>query len=264
MHIIERITRIDPFFGRIGLSIGNFEGFHRGHIKIIARLIAESRKKNLLSTVITFKQHPLKILSGKEPQKLWAPCDKIESFKKAGIDLLIYIDFSPAFSATMPLDFITELKKNLSPRLLCLGSSFRFGKKNAGDLKLLANVSLRFQFQLVSVDEVLLHDVPVSSTRIRNAVKAGKIGLAENMLGRKYSVYLVNDPENSMLNPFISNVALPAEGLFSGEIENLRTKQKRAETFNIVNGCFQPVSKEKFQNNQLYEFYFDRTGGSEK
>ena len=73
MYISERIKRVDRFYGKIGLTIGNFEGHHRGHVEILGSLVKESRKRGLYSAVITFKEHPLKILGGVDPEKLWAP-----------------------------------------------------------------------------------------------------------------------------------------------------------------------------------------------
>ena len=264
MYIIENIRRIEPFHGRVGLSIGNFEGFHRGHVKIIKRLINECKKLKLFSAVITFKQHPLKVLSGYEPEKLCAAADKIWCFKKSGIDLLIYIDFSPEFSATSPLDFLIQLRKSLSPRILCLGSSFRFGKNNEGNLQLLLDTSEEFQYKLISVDEVLYIGKPVSSTRIRNAIKEGKIKLATDLLGRQYSVYLAAESGNTLMKTFISNVAVPLTGKYSGKIEGLTTKELCSESFKISNKSFSPVSKDKYVNNQIYQFYFDPIDAGEK
>ena len=264
MYIIERIKKLDPYFGQVGLSIGNFEGFHRGHIRIIGCLMRESKRKKLYSAVITFKQHPLKILSGKEPERLWAPFDKIESFKDTGIDLLMYIDFSKEFSANTVHDFLTDLKLKLAPKLLCLGSNFRFGKDNSGDIEILEKLSHRYQFTLNPVEEVMLDGLPVSSTRIRAAVKAGNMKLAERMLGRRYSVHISKDSSDLSLKPFIPNVALPQRGMFSGIIEELHTKKGRNESFKIENRYFQPISNGKFINGVLYKFHFDAKDSNEK
>ena len=257
MYIIECIKKVDPFFGRTGLTIGNFEGFHEGHIAIIQTLVKETRKRGLFSAVITFKQHPLKVLGSCEPEKLWAPMDKIDSFKKAGIDLLVYIDFSTKFSGTMPVDFLAHLNEVMKPKLYCLGGSFRFGKNNSGDMELLKRVSSRFNYRLISVCDVMCRGAPVSSTRIRSAVKSGNFGLVEELLGRRYSVYLAANPDNSTsMLPFITNCAVPCDGPFSGELEYLRTKENRKQRLIVSHHRFQSEQKGEFKNGGLYKYYF--------
>ena len=257
MHISESIKRIDRFYGKIGLTIGNFEGHHRGHAEILGSLVKESSKRGLYSAAITFKEHPLKILKGADPEKLWAPCEKIYSFKKAGIDLLLYIDFSKNFSSKVPSDFLHELDISLKPKLYCLGSSFRFGKDNIGDVKLIEQLSGKFQFDLIPVDDVLFHDAAVSSTRIRQAVKSGNIELAGELLGRKYSVHLVGSPEDPFaLEPFISNYALPCEGLYSGKLVCLNTNESSTENMKIRDNCFQSDNIRKYRAGYLYKYYF--------
>ena len=257
MYIIECIKKVDRFFGRIGLTIGNYEGFHRGHTAIIQTLVEETRKRGLFSAVITFKQHPLKVLGNSEPEKLWAPPDKLGSFKKEGIDLLIYIDFSKNFSCIMPEDFLALLNEVMKPKLFCLGSSFRFGKNNSGEMELMKRVSSRFNYEIISVRDIMLHGAPVSSTRIRSAVKAGDFRLVEELLGRKYSVYLMADPDNSsFMLPFITNCAVPCDGSFSGELKCLRTKEIRKQRFIVSDHCFQSDRKDGFKNGGLYKYYF--------
>jgi FAD synthase len=264
VHIVERISGIVPYFGKIGLSIGNFEGFHRGHTRIIECLVKESRKRNLYSAVITFKQHPLKILAGREPERLWAPGDKLISFKKAGIDLLIYIEFSREFSSKLPLDFIVDLNQKLFPNLICLGGNFRFGRDNSGDIQFLQRISQRFQYTLISINEVKLEGMPVSSTRIRNAVKLGNMQNTASMLGRKYSVHLKKEKDKAQFKPFISNVALPKRGRFPGVIENLQTKETSQEIIFIEDNILRSSLKENYIESQIYKFYFNPVTQLEK
>ena len=257
MYIIERIKRIERFYDKLGLAIGNFEGNHRGHIEILSSLVRESRKRDLSSAVITFKEHPLKVLAGVEPERLWAPCEKIHNFKQAGIDLLIYINFTLGFSSTVPSDFLRELDEVLKPRLFCLGSSFRFGKDNKGDVELVKNLSGKFKYELITVDDVMLHDSAVSSTRIRRAVKSGSIELAGKLLGREYSVSLVGKPgDPSTLEPFISNYALPGSGLFKGKLVCQATDEENVEYLRINGNCFQSETGKKFKEGFLYKYYF--------
>jgi len=257
VYISERIKRVDRFYGKIGLTIGNFEGHHRGHTEILGSLVNESRKRGLYTAAITFKEHPLKILRSADPEKLWTPCEKIYSFKKAGIDLLLYIDFTKNFSSKEPKDFLHELDVTLKPKLYCLGRGFRFGKDNLGDVKFIMQLSGAFQFDLIPVDDVLFQDAAVSSTRIRKAVKSGNIELAGELLGRKYSVHLVGSSEDPFtLEPFISNYALPFEGLYSGKLVCLNTNESSVENMEIGGNCFQSVNRMKFRAGYLYKYHF--------
>lgn len=233
VHIIERIEKLEPFYKRIGLSIGNFEGFHRGHTKIIQSLLHESKKKGLFSAVLTFKQHPMKVLNGGEPERLWAPADKLESFVKAGIDLLIYIDFSREFSSLSPLEFIRMLKVRFAPRIFCLGANFRFGQNNEGDIAFLKRVSHSHGFTIISVAEQLHKGAPVSSTRIRRAVKDGRMKLASDMLGRNYAIDLRLAFDGKTLSPFVPNTALPDRGAYCGELLDPVTKRKQRASMRI-------------------------------
>lgn len=249
----------------IALTVGNFEGFHRGHLKIIKTLIAESRKRGLFSSVITFKKHPMTVIFGIEPEKLIAPSEKIEFFQKEGIDLLFNIDFSREFSETMPLDFLRNLKEVLSPKLYCLGSSFRFGKHNLGDIELIKKSASVFNYELVSVKDMLLYDLPISSTRIRSAIKEGQFVLVEKLLGRRYGVYL--EPDQGVkggLRSFISNTALPDYGRFSGEIVDLIARKKKREIVNVSNSIFLNSYRNSVKDDTLYKYYFERSIEEEK
>jgi riboflavin kinase/FMN adenylyltransferase len=265
LYIVERIKRVERFYGKIGLAIGNFEGHHRGHVEILRSLVSESRKRGLLTAVITFKEHPLKVLAGVEPERLWAPCEKIHSFKETGIDLLIYINFTMDFSLTEPADFLRELDAAFKPRLFCLGSSFKFGKDNKGDVGLLKNLSKDFNFDLIAVDDVMLFDSAVSSTRIRGAVKSGRVDLAGDLLGRKYSVHLAGKPGDPFtLEPFILNYALPGKGLFKGELVCMSTHEKSIEYLRIMGNCLQSEKRKKFREGCLYKYYFfNNTDGNQ-
>jgi riboflavin kinase/FMN adenylyltransferase len=252
MHVVERIHRIEELYGRIGLTIGNFEGFHRGHLKIIQRLISECRGRGLSSAAITFKDHPQKVLSG---------YDKIRCFKKSGIDLLFYVDFSPSFAATSPNRFILELQKKLYPKLLCLGKRFRFGKNNKGDIAFLKTLSSNIGFTLIPVVEAVYRNQPISSTRIRAAIKDGRFSQVCDMLGRDYSVYLELDEGRKAFRPFIPYMAFPESGLFSGVVEHVETGERYAESIRIEHGLFLPVQHRDYRNMQLYRFSFDPMDG---
>jgi len=236
LYIVEKIKKIDFYYNKIGLTIGNFEGFHKGHLQIIRTLVKESRKRGLFPAVITFKAHPLKVLQKREPEKLSAPCDKLLRLQNEGIDLLMYIDFSTKFANTEPGAFLSMLKSNLSPRLICLGKAFRFGRENQGNTDLIRTCSQKLGYELLAVDDVKWDGSAVSSTRIRNEVKKGNFTLAQTLLGHSYYVYVTLKQEDPLLlKPFISHWALPEDGSFYGTLENMLTKERK-DTVLTVSG----------------------------
>jgi FAD synthase len=263
MRLVERIEIIEGYEGKLGLSIGNFEGFHRGHLKILNTLIVGCRNMGLFSAAVTFKEHPLKVLSGYEPEKLCSPADKIGCFERSGIDLLFSIDFSRRFAQTPPVDFIRELDRKLRPRLLCVGSSFRFGKGNEGNISLLEKLSREFGYLLLSVEEELYEDEPISSTRIRGAIKLGRFRHVFEMLGRVYSVYLVREEGAAALHTFVPNLALPAHGVFTGTVrtggEGVQCEEtgRWEESFRLDSGLFFPVRHDRYRPGMHYQFSFD-------
>ncbi len=224
MYIVETIKKLEYFYGKVALTIGNFEGFHRGHLRIVRSLVQKSKDRGLLPAVLTFKEHPLSILLNKRPEKLSAPSDKIAMFEEQGIELLLYVHFSRQFADLIPLSFLSFLKSTLLPRLYCLGRGFRFGKGNHGDTALLREYGPQLGYEFMEVDAVSWGGAPVSSTRIRNAVKKGNFELVSNLLGKRYYAYFVlTQTDPPLFSSFFPDWALPTEGRFSGCLENVQT-----------------------------------------
>jgi riboflavin kinase/FMN adenylyltransferase len=219
LYIIERIKRVDEFHNRIGLSIGNFEGLHRGHYQILRSLVSQSKQGGLKAAVMTFKEHPLKIVRNMEPEKLNVPGEKVIELKNEGIDFLMYLNFSKEFADTQPLTFMDLLKRELSPRLLCLGNSFRFGRGNTGTIDFLRKNAERYGYEMFVVNDVIHDGAPISSTRIRDAVKKGQFSLVRELLGRNYQIYVTVVSENPYkLKPFVQNCAIPDKGAFHADL----------------------------------------------
>jgi len=224
MYIVETIKKLEYFYGKVALTIGNFEGFHRGHMSIVRTLVQEAKNRGLLPAVLTFKEHPLSILLDKRPEKLSAAHDKIVMFMDEGIELLLYIHFSRQFADLDPLSFLAFLKSTMSPRLYCLGRGFRFGRGNSGDTALLREYGPQFYYELLEVDDVSWGGLPVSSTRIRNEVKKGNFKLVRNLLGKRYYAYFIpRQIDPPVFSSFFPDWALPTEGRFSGCLENVQT-----------------------------------------
>lgn len=215
MYIVESIKNVDEFYGNVGITIGNFEGFHRGHQKIITALKEGCKKRRLKPAVLTFKTHPLRIIKGFEPEKLWSQNDKIKAFSEEGIKFLISINFTRSFADISAENFIKMLVSSVNPALICLGEEFRFGRGNSGSVDMVEEYSEVFNYEFIRVQDALFDGEPISSTRIREAVKSGNIRWASIMLGRNYSFYF-KISDSRFFEPFIENQALPYRGRFEG------------------------------------------------
>ena len=243
MYILERVRRVDPFYGKTGLTIGNFEGFHRGHREIIRTLASRSRRNGLYVGAITFKEHPLKVIRGFEPERLTLPHEKLTLLREAEIDLLFYLEFSSGFADITPEEFLLMLYEHVAPRLLCLGRSFRFGRENRGDIEFLQKNAPTYGFEVLVVEDVLHDGEPVSSTRIRAAVERGDFALANAMLGRPYHLYATALPGELLLKPLCENCAFPITGVYEGELCSVESDERRKviierahEGFNVTRG----------------------------
>jgi len=257
LYIVETLKRIDPFYGKIALTIGNFEGYHLGHVEVIRILKEEAKRNKLFPAVISFKQHPMKVIKGREPGRLWTPGDKLIQFIKEEIALFIYLDFSKEFASTSPLIFLKILQATLNPKILCLGESFRFGKDNLGEIKLVKECEKKYGYNLIPVKEVIYHGLPISSTRLRKAIKHGDFEQTNQMLGRPYSVYLIKDfRKDGVLKPFIENMALPCEGYYKGKLKEIDKKPDADVKFLIKNGFFYHDNLGFMLKDTLYKFCF--------
>jgi riboflavin kinase/FMN adenylyltransferase len=256
VHIVESLKPLEGYAGRLGLTIGNFEGFHRGHLAIIRTLVRECRRRSLVPSVITFTQHPLRVLGKGAPERLSAPEDKLHRLEREGVDLVFLLEFTPSFARMEPLAFLTHLHRCFSPRLYCLGSEFRFGRSNRGTADVLVENAPAFGYDLISVGEVFQDGSPISSTRIRGEVKEGRFEEVRKLLGNCYYVYLTVDSGegSTRLRLFFDNWAIPRSGSFDGEIEDMDSGRRTHLTLTIGRGGIQ-VSK-KLPPARLYRFYF--------
>lgn len=271
MHIIENLEAAERYRGRVGLAIGNFEGLHRGHLAIISTLVAECGRRGLVSAVMTFRRHPLGVVGASEPERLVAPLDKIGRMAGEGVGLLLYLDFTASFAALEPCEFLWLMNRYLAPRLYCLGETFRFGRANRGDLELMRDCRERMGYDLLAVEEVPCNGGPISSTRIREEVKAGRFERVRELLGTCYYTYLKPAGDGRM-QLFIHNWALPGPGSYRGELEGLEEGGRRQAVLRIEER--EEGSRDLFlepagRNGEeaasgLFRFYFVSPCGEEK
>ncbi|HXI09345.1 MAG TPA: bifunctional riboflavin kinase/FAD synthetase [Thermodesulfobacteriota bacterium] len=171
------------------LTLGNFDGLHLGHLKIIRGVAARARKLGVSSVVYTFDPHPLKVVSPhKSPPLLIDMEDKVRLIEAAGVDCLIFASFTREFAAKHPRQFVEEAIVPLSVKEVWVGHDFRFGSGKAGTVEHLKELGEEFGFRVVVIGAYRKGGHIVSSSRIRTLIAEGKVGEAAGLLGRRYSV----------------------------------------------------------------------------
>ena len=259
MIIIEKLEKIPQYYGKIALTIGNFEGYHRGHKAIVRTLKAEADRRKLSTCIITFKNHPLKLLKGIEPQRLWSKCDKVITFYREGIDLLIYLDFSLEFAHQEPEDFLNLIKKSINPSLICLGETFRFGRENKGDINLVKSYSKINGWNFLPIKDLEIYGTKISSTIIRNKIREGDFNSVTAMLGRKYSIYLKPEHDwykKNVMKLFVDNMAVPDNGIYKGELIDLKRKEYYDTIAKFKGDLIVVLSDNILKMDSLYSFNF--------
>ena len=171
-------------------TIGNFDGVHLGHRRILEAVVARARDAGRPSIAITFEPHPTAVLRPDQaPRRLQTLHQKEEQIEALGIEWLLVVPFTRDFSLTEPEDFVRNfLCRKLSVSELYLGSHFAFGRGKRGNLELLKSLGPTCGFATHGVDEVFFEGEPISSTRIREAIGRGEVAAAAAMLGREYEL----------------------------------------------------------------------------
>jgi riboflavin kinase / FMN adenylyltransferase len=177
-------------FQPIVLALGNFDGFHLGHQKLLRYVVSQAKKERALSAVLTFPQHPHSMLHPEsKPMMLMSVEQKLSCLAQAGIDLCFLQSFTPEFSKLTPEDFVTKvLVKKLRIREICMGYDAHFGRGRKGDTRLMERLARSNGFLFKQMKPVMLGGKPVSSSRVRELLIQGKVENAQECLGRPFSM----------------------------------------------------------------------------
>jgi len=190
METLRSIPELSTLPGPLFLAIGVFDGVHRGHQTVISTSAGHARAVNGTPVVVTFDPHPEKILRPETaPHLLTATPHKIALIRDLGMAHLLIITFDKQFAATEPEDFVQQLAQHSKPlREICVGHEWSFGKNRRGNLELLKKLGAQSDFNVVGIPPVTVNGEIVSSTTIRQAVEAGDLRKAAEMLGREYTI----------------------------------------------------------------------------
>jgi len=174
------------------ITIGTFDGVHRGHQKVIARLKEIARSHGGESVIFTFYPHPRLVTApGESNLRLLTTLEeKKVLFARFGIDHLIVFPFTKAFSQLTYAKFVEEvLVKQLHTNCLVVGYDHRFGKNREGGFEYLQNCADKFGFEIEKLDVLLIDEAYVSSTRIREALEEGDVATANKFLGYRFTLH---------------------------------------------------------------------------
>src|SRR5438067_4801649 len=190
MLVFHKLEEVPAAFGPSVVSVGNFDGVHRAHSRVLCELIRQAAARNAKSVAVTFEPHPVRILRPDAPLRLITPtAEKLLLLEKSGIDSVLVLPFTRDMSLLSAQDFAQQILRD------CLGSievhegyNFRFGHKAAGDVKLLAELGRELKFEVVVYPEMMVRRQSVSSSRIREMIRSGQVSRARPLLGRPFSI----------------------------------------------------------------------------
>lgn len=172
------------------LTIGNFDGLHRGHQAVIERVRERGAALGLPAALMTFDPTPRAFFAPDDPPpRLSSLREKMEDAARLGIDVFVRARFDRAFAQLSPEAFLDDLiERRLGARAILVGRDFRFGHRRAGDIHTLERFAGKRDIELLPVPDVCIDGARVSSTRVRECLKAGDVQAASRLLGRAYRV----------------------------------------------------------------------------
>jgi riboflavin kinase/FMN adenylyltransferase len=217
MEIIIGLEAFDKSYPDTVLTIGNYDGVHLGHRKILSMVLQKAKEIHGTSMVMTFEPHPVKVLSPERNIKLLTTSDeKARLIEAMGIDILLLVNFNKEFANMLPDDFIDEvLVKKLNVKEIIVGTNYAFGKHKKGTIDLLRRRGEKYGFQVKAVRNVMVHGNIVSSSSIRSLLLKGAVHEVSNYLGRAYSiegqVIKGKGRGKTLLNIPTANITTPVE-----------------------------------------------------
>ncbi len=211
------------------LTIGSFDGIHRGHRKLIRQMLAAAQAENLPTTVLSFFPHPSVVLRGSKPAfYLSSPDEKAQRLGMLGVDYVINQRFDLELSHLSAAAFLDWIDGRLHPKGLWVGPDFALGYRREGDITYLKSVAGERGFRLHVIEPAMLDGDVVSSTRVRVALRSGELALAGRLLGAAFTLPgdfdgfhpAAQDPDLLTLSMDVSEErACPSEGLYAGRLE---------------------------------------------
>lgn len=265
MEIVIGLEELNTSYPNTVLTIGNYDGVHLGHQKILSMVLERAKEINGTSMVMTFEPHPVKVLAPERNIKLLTTSEeKARLIEAMGIDVLLFVNFNKEFANMLPDDFINEvLVKKLNVKEIIVGTNYAFGKQKKGTIDLLRRRGEKYGFHVKAVRNVMVHGNTVSSSSIRGLLLKGAVHEVSNYIGRSYSiegnVIKGKGRGQSLLHVPTANITTPVEIAPKEGIYAVRVGLKD----NIYNGVANIGKNPTFGNTDVsYEVHLFNFSGN--
>jgi riboflavin kinase/FMN adenylyltransferase len=251
------------------VTIGVFDGVHRGHQETIGHAVKRARDLGVQSVVVTFDPHPSEVVRpGSHPAVLTEPGRKAELIEQLGVDVLVVIPFTLEFSRLSPEAFVHDvLVEHLHATLVVIGDNFRFGHRAAGDVALMERLGRTFGFAVEPAPLVAADGTVFSSTYIRSCIDAGDVTAAASALGRPHlleGVVVRGDRRGREIGFPTANLltgphaAVPADGVYAGWlVRRARARREAARLPAAISIGTNPTFSGRERRVEAYLLDFD-------
>lgn len=236
------IDQVPDDFGPSVVTIGNFDGVHRGHQAVLQQVVESARSLDALAVAITFDPHPSAIhRPDTAPPLLTATPDKIELIGRSGVDAILVLPYSLQFAQQSAEQFVARyIAGPVGAKHVVVGHDVRFGWQNSGDLSTLNELGRKYDYEVTPIDDlgesISADDRPTrwSSTVVRDLLHLGDVAGAQEILGRKHSVSSVvihGDARGRLLGFPTANLEfpvsgmIPADGVYAGWLQRIDAKE---------------------------------------
>ena len=261
MKIFRRVAPADFSGAPRVVTLGNFDGVHRGHQEIFRRAVERARRGGGVAVAVTFAPHPAAVLTGTGPPLLTSLRQRLQLLAAAGMDVVVLLHFTRRFALIEAERFVADcLVGGLQVEQLVVGHRVGFGHGRAGNAALLGTLSRRYGFELEVVDAVYVGGMLISSSAIRAAVERGDLETAARMLGRPYAISgrVVHGQSRGVAlgfptaNLYVPGMQLPPDGVYA-----VRVYVEGVERKGVANLGFNPTFGNRVRTLEAHLFDFE-------
>ncbi|MFT5759281.1 MAG: riboflavin kinase/FMN adenylyltransferase [Alteromonadaceae bacterium] len=262
MRLIRGIHNIQSEDHGCVLTIGNFDGVHLGHQRVVEALVKQAEELNCVPAVLVFEPQPQELFSPESaPARLCRLRDKYTLLKRLGVQRLICVNFNYKFAAQTAQEFIDKLLvKKLGIKRLIVGDDFHFGKNRVGNFEMLCEAGEKYGFEVFDTASYKMADCRISSTEIRYALEHDDLKSAELMLGRPYSIIgrvFHGDKRGRQLGFPTANVRLKRRSSPVSGVYVVQVKTIQGTYFGVANVGSRPTVAGIRQQLEVHILNFD-------